>query len=244
MEASIRYWAVIPAAGCSQRMGGTPPKQYLQLTNQAGKSLSILEASLGCFLRHPKIIGVVVALHQDDQYWEDLALSSNKKIQTVIGGKSRAESVRNAVQYLDKNTTEDKDFVLVHDAARPCLRYQDLDTLIHQLEEDEVGGILASPVSDTLKIVEKQTSTENIVSKTLDRENVWRALTPQMFRIGILKKALANCAEQNITITDEASAVESLGLQIKLVTGHADNIKVTQMEDLALAAAIYENINQ
>jgi 2-C-methyl-D-erythritol 4-phosphate cytidylyltransferase len=243
MATSIRYWAIIPAAGCSQRMGATLPKQYLQLANYAGKSLSILEASLDCFLRHPKIMGVVVALHADDQNWADLVLSSNDKIYTVIGGESRAESVHNAVKYLDNIDTEDNDFVLVHDAARPCLRFQDLDFLIQQLAQDEVGGILASPVSDTLKIVEKQANSENTVRKTLDRANVWRALTPQMFRLGILKKALAHCAEQTITITDEASAVEALGLRVKLVAGHADNIKVTQMEDLALAAAIYKNIN-
>ncbi len=239
MAASLRYWAIIPAAGTSQRMGTETPKQYLPLANT-----TVIEASLGNFLRHPNIAGVIVALHADDQYWNTLALTSNEKIHTVIGGESRAESVYNAIRYLENTPAANDDFLLVHDAARPCLRKTDLDLLMQQLEQDDVGGILASPVIDTLKIIEQQAETNNIISKTLDRENIWRAFTPQMFRLSTLKNALAHCKKNNIAVTDEASAVEALGLSVKLVAGQSDNIKITNPEDLVLASAIYQKINQ
>jgi len=237
--AALRYWAIIPAAGSSQRIGTAVPKQYLSLGDT-----TVIEASLSSFLKHPNIDGVIVALQADDQYWANLAVTKNEKIHTVIGGGSRAESVHNAIKYLENTPAKDEDFVLVHDAARPCLRYTDLDSLIQQLEQDDVGGILAAPVSDTLKLIEKQAGLINTVNKTLDRENIWRAFTPQMFRLVTLKKALAHCIKQNIKVTDEASAVEALGLQVKLIKGHSDNIKVTHAEDLELASTIFKKINQ
>jgi len=237
--AALRYWAIIPAAGSSQRIGAAVPKQYTSLGNA-----TVIEASLSSFLKHPNIDGVIVALQANDQYWANLEATKNEKIHTVIGGESRAESVHNAIKYLENTSAKDEDFVLVHDAARPCLRYTDLDSLIQQLVQDDVGGILAAPVSDTLKLIEKQAGLSNTVNKTLDRENIWRAFTPQMFRLATLKKALAHCLKQNIKVTDEASAVEALGLQVKLVKGHSDNIKITHAEDLELASAILKKINQ
>jgi len=235
MTASPRYWAIIPAAGTSQRMGGEVSKQYLTINNT-----TILEASLSCFLRHPKISGVIVALHKDDLDWNSLAVTRCEKIHTVEGGETRADSVYNAVKYLENLQSEEQDFVLVHDAARPCLRYTDLSLLIDQLETEEVGGILASPVSDTLKECEAN----NLVSKTLDRASVWRAFTPQMFRLKHIRKALYHCINKSIPITDEASAIEVMGLAVKLVKGQSDNIKVTHTEDLAVAETILKNINQ
>jgi len=228
-----QYWAIIPAAGISERMGADTPKQYLPL-----KDATVIEYSLKCFLQHPKIIGVVVALHADDQYWNTLPITRNDKIHTVIGGPTRAASVHNAVQYLQHTPAEEHDYVLVHDAARPCLRYDDLDLLITGLVSNDVGGILAAPVSDTLKQVKQEASGENYVSETLDRSTVWRALTPQMFRLSALKNALNHVNKKNIAITDEASAVEALGMKVTLVKGHADNIKITYAEDLALAKLI------
>ncbi len=237
--AALRYWAIIPAAGISQRTGTAVPKQYLPLANT-----TVIEASLSNFLQHPSITGVIVALHANDQYWNNLSVTKNEKIHTVVGGNSRAESVRNAIQYLENTPAEDRDFVLVHDAARPCLRRADLELLMQELEHDDVGGILASPMSDTLKMGEKHAESGNVVSKTLDRENVWRAYTPQMFRFNTLKKALAHCGKKGLKVTDEASAVEHLGLQVKLVKGQSDNIKITHAEDLELATAIFKIINQ
>ena len=235
MAVSLRYWVIIPAAGTSQRMGSEVPKQYLPIENT-----TVIEAAISCFLRHPKIAAVIVALHADDQHWNDLAVKKNEKIHTVIGGESRAESVHNAINYLDNTLAKGEDFVLVHDASRPCLRYEDLELLIQMLKQDEVGGILASPVSDTLKLVES----DNTVNKTLERENIWRAFTPQMFRLNILRKAMAHCVKQNLTVTDEASAIEKLELKVKLVKGQSDNIKVTHAEDLELVTAIFKKINQ
>ena len=233
MTAALRYWAIIPAAGISQRMGSTTPKQYLPIHNT-----TVIEASLNCFLNHPKVSGVVVVLHKEDQNWDKLDIDNNQKIHTVVGGESRADSVINAVEYLKKTPAKDTDFVLVHDAARPCLRCSDLDLLISKLENDEVGGILASTVSDTLKQAKSKELTFNVVSETLDRNKVWRAFTPQMFRLKFLKQALAHCSEKNITITDEASAIEAIKLPVKLVKGHSDNIKITHQEDLELAELI------
>ncbi|MEJ2115237.1 MAG: 2-C-methyl-D-erythritol 4-phosphate cytidylyltransferase [Gammaproteobacteria bacterium] len=238
MATSLRYWAIIPAAGTSQRMGAETPKQYLPLADT-----TVIEASLSNFLCHPKVAGIVVALHADDQYWNTLALKHNEKIHTVMGGESRAESVYNAIRYLENTPAANDDFLLVHDAARPCLRKTDLDLLIQQLEQDDVGGILASPVCDTLKIIEQQAETNNIVCKTPDRKKIWRAFTPQMFRLSTLKNALTHCKKNNIIVTDEASAVEALGLPVKLITGQSDNIKITNPEDLVLASAIYQKIN-
>lgn len=239
MPNKIRFWAIIPAAGRSKRMGNVNPKQYLPLGNT-----TVIEAAISNYLDHPKISSVIVALHPDDQHWDHLAVTRDEKIHTVIGGESRTQSVQNAINYLENTSADDNDFVLVHDAARPCLRYADLNILIQQLEHDDVGGILASPVNDTLKVIDNKAGSNNTVNKTLNRENIWRALTPQMFRLATLKKALLHCATQNIKVTDEASAVETLGLQVKLVKGHGDNIKITHAEDLELAEAIYKKINQ
>ena len=233
MSINTRYWAIIPAAGTSQRMGAEVPKQYLPLCDT-----TVIEASISCFLRHPKVSGVVVALHAEDQYWNNLAVVRHEKIHTVIGGATRAASVHNAINYLENTPAEEHDFILVHDAARPCLRYEDVDVLMQKLEQDDVGGILASPASDTLKLVEQNSDSKNIISKTLDRSMIWKAFTPQMFRLGVLKKALSQCEKNNIAVTDEASAIEALGLEIQLVEGRSDNIKITHAEDLVIAAAI------
>ncbi len=253
MTIALQYWVVIPAAGISRRMGAPIPKQYLPLAGS-----TVIEHSLSNFLKHPMISGVVVALHQQDKHWENLAVSDHK-IHTVIGGSSRTESVLNAVTYLNTTLANDQDFVLVHDAARPCLRSTDLNVLIQQLEGDDIGGILAAPVSDTLKVIEKGVSSEkklsskdesnqvasvNTVAKTLDRDNIWRAFTPQMFRLSVLTQALKHCSNLNIEVTDEASAVEQLGMQVKLVQGQSDNIKVTHAVDLELAAGILKKIIQ
>ena len=233
MSNNIRYWAIVPAAGTSQRMAGEMPKQYLPLCDT-----TVIEASMSCFLRHPNISGVVVALHAEDQYWNNLSIVRHEKIHTVIGGETRSDSVHNALGYLDNTPAQENDFVLVHDAARPCLRDDDLNTLMQKLEQDEIGGILASPASDTLKLVEQQGDSKAVVNKTLDRSLIWKAFTPQMFRLGILKKALSHCSKNNIAVTDEASAIEALGLQVQLIEGRGDNIKVTHAEDLIIAAAI------
>ena len=217
------FWAVIPAAGVGARMAADRPKQYLQLGGR-----TILEHSLGCFLDHPTVKGVVVSLAHDDPYWPTLACAGDTRIQRVDGGEQRSDSVLNALLHLHGQGADDHDWVLVHDAARPNLARADLDTLLSELANDPVGGLLGVPARDTLKRVDKQ----GRVLETVDRSVIWQAYTPQMFRLGALHRALADSLVADAVITDEASAMEWAGQAPRLIEGRADNIKVTRPEDL------------
>ena len=227
-------WAIIPAAGTSQRMQAERSKQYLPLL-----SSTVIEYSITNFLQHPKISGIFVALHENDKNWKELLIAEHKKIEVVVGGTTRAQSVYAALSKVQEKS-KPNDFVLVHDAARPCLRYSDLNHLIDSLIHDEVGGILASPIHDTVK--QSQTNQSSlVVKKTLDRTQLWKAYTPQMFRIDKLNQAFNICFERNIKVTDEASAIEAIGLSVKLIEGSSDNIKITRSEDIKLAEFILQN---
>lgn len=221
-----RYWGVVPAAGAGRRMGATLPKQYLPL---AGRQ--VIDHSLQPLLDHPRIEGVVVALSPQDSCWAKSAFASDPRVRQVAGGRERCHSVMRALQALRQKANDD-DWVLVHDAARPCLRGEDIDRLIEQLSDDPVGGILAVPVHDTVKSADH----EMRVSDTLPRERLWRAFTPQMFRLSRLVEALRQALAAGLVVTDEASAMEYAGLAPKLVQGHGDNIKITRPQDLELAA--------
>ena len=211
--------AIVPAAGIGSRMGADCPKQYLTL---AGKT--ILEHTLGCLLSHPAIARVIVALAPHDGWFEQLAVAADPRILRVEGGVERAYSVLNAL-----HVAEGK-WVLVHDAARPCLTHDDLDRLIATAMACD-GAILGSRVRDTMK---RTDGAGNIVA-TVEREQLWHALTPQMFPTGTLKRALEEGLALGALITDEASAMERAGFTVKMVEGRADNIKVTRPEDLSLA---------
>lgn len=225
MKTSVlpHFWALIPAAGVGSRMRADRPKQYLEL---AGKT--ILEHSLACFLDHPQLQGVVVSLALDDPYWPTLACAHDSRIARAEGGRERADSVLNGLQRLTELGAQERDWVLVHDAARPNLARQDLDNLLAELADDLVGGLLAVPVRDTLK----RAGSDGRVLQTVDRSLIWQAYTPQMFRLGLLHRALAEALAAEVAITDEASAVEWLGQAPRLVEGRADNLKVTRPEDL------------
>ncbi len=220
---SPAFWAVIPAAGVGARMAADRPKQYLQLGGR-----TILEHSLGCFLDHPGLKGVVVSLAVDDPYWPNLACANDPRIVRVDGGDERSGSVLNALLYLHGQGASDEDWVLVHDAARPNLGRDDLDKLLSELADDAVGGLLAVPARDTLKRADKH----GRVSETVDRSQIWQAYTPQMFRLGALHRALADSLVSDVVITDEASAMEWAGHAPRLIEGRSDNIKVTRPEDL------------
>ncbi|MEI6706250.1 MAG: 2-C-methyl-D-erythritol 4-phosphate cytidylyltransferase [Methylococcales bacterium] len=223
MAASQKIWAVVPAAGVGKRMNADRPKQYLEL---AGKT--VIEHTLSRLLQAEVFAAVAVAISEEDPYWSELSIANHEKIITAAGGKERADSVLSGLHAIRTQATDD-DWVLVHDAARPCITHADIHNLIESLINDEVGGILALPCADTLKNVQGK----NILG-TVDRSVIWRALTPQMFRYGTLKTALEH-AVGNPVITDEASALELQGLQPKIVEGRPDNIKITRPEDLALA---------
>ncbi|MDD1616744.1 MAG: 2-C-methyl-D-erythritol 4-phosphate cytidylyltransferase [Methylococcaceae bacterium NSP1-2] len=223
MTHSIKFWAVVPAAGVGKRMNADRPKQYLDLAGQ-----TVIEHTLLRLLHANIFAAVAVAISEEDPYWSELTVASHEKIIRAKGGKERADSVLSGLHTI-RDQAADDDWVLVHDAARPCITSEDIHHLINSLVNDDVGGILALPSADTLKNV----LGNNIVG-TLDRSHIWRALTPQMFRYGSLKSAL-ELAVGNPAITDEASALELQGLQPKIVEGRPDNIKITRPEDLALA---------
>ena len=220
-----KYWAVIPAAGIGERVGSKVPKQYLNLHGK-----TILEHSISAFIQSDRIAGIVFALHSKDSFFSNLRIpSDNLQIHAVAGGETRAQSVLNALNFLQDHAQDDE-FVLVHDAARPCLTLSDLHKLIDQCEVNKVGGILAIPMQDTVKQVEAN----NIVG-TIKRDKIWRALTPQMFKIGMLRDAIKKSFKDNVDITDEASAVEYAGYKPCIVKGDTRNIKVTMTEDIAIA---------
>jgi 2-C-methyl-D-erythritol 4-phosphate cytidylyltransferase len=177
----------------------------------------------------------MVVLAEADAHWSSLAESRDPRVRTCVGGIRREDSVARGLAALGPNV-QSPDWILVHDAARPCLRHDDLAALFETLRDDPVGGLLATPVSDTLK----RADDVERASETVAREGLWRALTPQMFRLGVLTSALALCRERGRAVTDEAAAIESLGLRPKLVRGHADNVKITHPEDATLAEAILQ----
>lgn len=221
-----RYFVVIPAAGSGARMGAPRPKQYLDLLGQP-----LLRHSLALFERHADIVGVAVAVAPEDDYWACYDWSEFTRLRLLrVGGATRAETVLNALDAL-RSEIEDDDWVLVHDAARPCLSARLLDKLITTLSQDPVGGILAVPVADTLKREDGQ----GRIAATVARDQLWAAQTPQMFRYGLLRRALQAAGT---AVTDEASAIEALGLSPRLVEADRSNLKVTFSDDLAMAAWI------
>ena len=221
-------WVIVPAAGTGARFGAGLPKQYRQL---AGKPLIV--QTLERLLAHPGIDGALVALAADDAHWPTLGLHFDKPLLTCIGGENRADSVLAALHALPASVADDA-LVLVHDAARPCVRHSDLDGLIDAAQGDPVGALLALPSRDTLK----RGDVHARVRATVPRELLWRAQTPQAFRRSTLTNALEQARADGALVTDEASAMEWLELLPLLVEGHEDNIKVTVSADLALAECI------
>jgi 2-C-methyl-D-erythritol 4-phosphate cytidylyltransferase len=208
-----------------RRFGAPIPKQYLEIQGH-----KVLDLALATLLEHPRVRGLVVALDPADSLWPTTSYAADPRVLTVAGGAERAQSVRNALVGLAGRASDD-DWVLVHDAARPCLRRADLDRLMATLEGDPVGGILAVPVHDTMK----RADAAGRICATVPRERLWHAYTPQAFRLGLLRRALDQALADGSLVTDDASAVEHLGLTPLLVEGHGDNIKITQPEDLPLA---------
>jgi len=229
-------WAIVPAAGIGKRMLSDIPKQYLLLNNRP-----ILEHTLNTLLTNKHVSGLVVALQPDDEYFSTIKIRSNKPVLRAPGGKERADSVLYALEVLfaDDRFDENSDWVMVHDAVRACLRQDDIDKLVLQADADN-GGLLALPVRDTMKRQAVDENAENngdaMVAETIDRENLWHALTPQYFQANKLKKALTQALQGDLMVTDESSAMEFAGFTPRLVQGHEDNIKITRPDDLYLAS--------
>ena len=219
------FHAVVPAAGSGSRMGSATPKQYLPLLGRP-----VLRHTLDRLLSVPSLAAVWVVLSPDDADWTRYDWPEDARLRVLrVGGASRAASVANALTAISGETSAET-WVLVHDAARACVDPADVENLISTLANDPVGGILAAPLADTLKRADGETR----VAQTIPREGLWLAQTPQMFRLGLLQRALA--AAPNVT--DEAGAIEALGLAPRLVPGKSSNFKLTYPEDLALAARI------
>jgi len=225
MPSAPRYWAALPAAGTGTRLGAAVPKQYLELRGR-----SILAWSLDRLTSHPLISGVAVALAPGDARWSALGLGADPKVHVTEGGAERCHSVLNCLRLLAGEAAPG-DWVLVHDAARPCVRRSDIDALIEATRGHPVGGILALPARDTLK----RAGADGNIAATVDRQGLWHALTPQLFRLGALTDALESAILAGRIVTDEAQAMEFAGAQPLLVRGHSDNIKITHADDLALA---------
>lgn len=230
-------WIIVPAAGVGRRMGSVMPKQYLPLAGQ-----NVLTVTLARLHEAWPSAQLLLCLSEQDDYFDETMLPTNVRWQRVPGGAERADSVWHGLQAL-KNKASAHDWVAVHDVARPCVRCSELHLLERELCDDSVGGLLATPASDTMK---RAHNGKCQVKHTERRADLWHALTPQVFRYEVLYRAMANAYQQAAinaesiadTITDEASAVEALGLSPRLVTGRRDNLKITHPEDLALAEQI------
>jgi 2-C-methyl-D-erythritol 4-phosphate cytidylyltransferase len=226
-RAAVRYWLVMPAAGSGMRFGDPVPKQYARLCGR-----TVIEWALAPFLSDARCAGAVVAIAATDGHWQRLA-AQLPAVEAAQGGARRSDSVRSALLVLSGRARSD-DWVLVHDAARPCLSAADRDRLIAELASHHLGGLLASPLADTLK----RAADDQTVATTLDRGGLWRALTPQMFRYGPLCAALDSANAASRSPGDEAQAFEWLGERPALVEGSAANLKITSSSDLALAEAL------
>lgn len=226
-----RIWVIVPAAGAGSRMGAELPKQYLPLLGK-----TILEQTLDALLAYPSISHLYLPVSPSDAVWSGLSPAYRGRVTSLEGGTERVDSVLNALCHLPGARSED--WVLVHDVARPCIRHADLDRLFNTLHASEVGGLLGGRVSDTMK----RTNPDGTIIQTVPRDNLWRAYTPQMFRYGLLRKAIEDAREAGLLVTDEASAIEYLGLAPLMVQGADDNIKITYPRDLELAALFLERI--
>lgn len=234
-----QYWLVVPAAGRGKRLGAELPKQYLPLIGR-----SMLEWSLQIFLNDSTCRGVVVALSPGDEHWPAVRARLSREVIEAPGGAQRSDSVRQALETLRTHGADEADWVLVHDAARPCVTRGELDALLQGVARADSagqaplgGGLLALPLADTLKRGMTE-SGSTLSGETVPREGLWRALTPQMFRLGALLAALRAAASAARVPTDEAQAMEWLGAKPRLITGESTNLKVTTAADLALAEGI------
>jgi 2-C-methyl-D-erythritol 4-phosphate cytidylyltransferase len=221
-------WCVIPAAGAGRRFGGDRPKQYQLLAGQP-----MLLRTIERIATHADVDGIVVALAADDPWWPDVRECAGKRVLAATGGEERAHSVLAGLRALPADVAGE-DWVLVHDAARPCVRHADIDHLLQRGSLHDTGALLAAPVRDTIK----RGNLGHEAEASVARDDLWRAFTPQMFRRAELTAALEASIAAGAIATDEAGAMELRGKAALLVTGSEDNLKVTSASDLALAELI------
>ena len=225
-----RVHALIPAAGRGKRYGGDVLKQYLPVCGKA-----VLAHAIRAFQFHPMIDGITVIVAADDKMFSSAVGNLANTVETVAGGDTRAESVRNGLEFI-ANKYPAADWVLIHDAARPCLAPESLDRLLEVGMKSDDGAILALPVADTLK----RSGENSEIAETIDRHDIWAAQTPQLFRLDALIQAIDEAQQAGVELTDEASAMEFTGAKPKLVMGSSANIKITHPSDLAIAEALLD----
>ena len=223
--ALARIWAVVPAAGSGRRFGSETAKQYVELAGEP-----IAQRTLSTLLEAELFSKIIVPVALDDRFFSSLVVAQRKELEVIEGGETRAQSVLNGLSALAGHASS-SDWVLVHDIARPLLTIADIQYLLASLAGHPVGGIFALPATDTVKVAVNK----NVIDKTVDRQTVWLAQTPQMFRYGLLHQALSLAVEQGLSVTDEASAMEFQQHDVALVKGRVDNIKITHRADIALA---------
>lgn len=226
LQSNLKLWAVVPAAGSGRRFSATELKQYQKIASK-----TVLEHSIDRLNLLP-LAGYVLAISADDDIAQHLPLAQRAQAHFCTGGTERVHSVLNALQYLSEFAAED-DWVLVHDAARPCVSLGSLEQLVETAVERDQAAILAIPVRDTLKRVQGVD-----IQDTVDRSTLWQAQTPQIAKLGQLKAAIEQALKDQVVITDEASALEYVGAAVQVVQGRSDNIKITYPDDLALARLI------
>ncbi len=233
----MKFYALIPAAGSGSRMGGNVEKQYLPLN-----AVPMIAHAMMVLAREPRIEKIFVVLSPTDKRWNNYEWQGWEERIDVLrcGGKTRAETVLNALDAIS-TTCDPEDWVLVHDAARPCLPDEMLDKLLDEVADDPVGGLLAVPVADTLKRAAADAASGARAEATVPRAGLWQAQTPQMFRHGRLVEALRAAGSD---MTDEASAIEQLGLMPRLVESDSRNLKVTYPQDLELAEMIIRKLHE
>ncbi|WWP00201.1 MAG: 2-C-methyl-D-erythritol 4-phosphate cytidylyltransferase [Candidatus Dasytiphilus stammeri] len=228
--------AIVPAAGIGKRMQSSSPKQYLTIHGK-----TIIEYTLAVLLEHPLINRIIIALNYHDKWFNSLPIPTDhkKRITTIIGDNTRAGSVMAGLQAI-KNDSPER-WILIHDAVRPCLCRKDLDRLLSIISINSIGGILVSPVRDTIK---RSQLNKPIISYTIQRNNLWHALTPQLFPITLFRKCLQQVLENSIEITDDCCALEYCGYYPSLIVGSSENIKITYPEDIYLANFYIHKNNQ
>lgn len=223
---SPKYWGIIPAAGKGVRLPADRPKQYLTLGQRP-----ILCHTLDRIASHPRVHRIFAGISANDDWWTALDYQHERFGGTFVGGGERADTVLAGLDHISR-FAQDEDWILVHDAVRPCARHTDISRLIDRVGGDPNGGLLATPIVDTVKLSDD----DGRSAQTYTRERLWRAMTPQLFRLGDLRRALETARNNHHGITDEASAMEQIGFRPLLVPCHLDNLKITTPDDLALAA--------
>lgn len=234
MAKTAKYFGLVPAGGAGRRFGGDNPKQYAML---GGKT--VLERSVEALLADPRVEKVFVVVASDDSAAMKLFQGNSQVICLPLGGQERVNSVLNGLNHLLENLlVGETDWVLVHDAARPGLSAAALKRLIDEGSEHIAGALLAVPVADTLKRTSLAQEGEVIAQHTVPRDHLWAAQTPQMFRAQALSMAISECLYKGAQLTDDASAIETLGIGPLIVPGHVENMKITQAEDLRTVARL------